>query len=62
MPRGKRTRAGRRTTRAATRNDTKAPLGQVVPITTVQPPLPPAPLPAQMDISQHLIRNEVRDA
>ena len=68
MPRGKRTRAtrstatGRRTTRAATRSDTTAPLGQVVPITTVQPPLPPAPIPAQTDFTAflHLIRNEVR--
>ncbi len=69
MPRGKRTRANtratttaRRTTRAAARNDTTATLGQVVPITTVQPPLPPAPLPAQTDFTAflHLIRNEVR--
>ncbi|XP_064388121.1 proline-rich protein 36-like isoform X3 [Halichondria panicea] len=69
MPRGKRTRTtrstatSRRSTRAATRNNSTAtPPGQVVPITAGQPPAPPAPPPAQADFTAFLqvIRNEVR--
>ncbi len=69
MPCGKRTRTtrstatSRRSTRAATRNNSTAtPPGQVVPITTGQPPAPPAPPPAQADFTAFLqvIRNEVR--
>ncbi len=69
MPRGKRTRTtrstatSRRSTRAATRNNsTGTPPGQVVPITAGQPPAPPAPPPAQADFTAFLqvIRNEVR--
>ena len=69
MPRGKRTRTtrstatGRRSTRAATQNNSTAtPPGQVVSITAGQPPAPPAPPPAQPDFTAflHIIRNEVR--
>ena len=69
MPRGKWTRTtrstaiSRRSTRAATRNNSTAtPPGQVVPITAGQPPAPPAPPPAQADFTAFLqvIRNEVR--